>query len=255
MIWLTVSGLADNGEQQAVAVVQEIADLAAVSQLRVALYPHVGFYVARGRCDADYAEGRPRANVGVTLNLCHFLKLDDEKNLRTRLEEVIPHLYLVSINGADGGDTQSMGWDRLIQRLDRGSFNVFAMLKMLKELGYNSPIGLQCYQVAGAPRENLKQSMSAWQRFVVRMDGRRRSDALPSGSSWTGRCGGSAASPAIRRNCVSLETQLIEKEIPMKAMIRRNCLCHSIDRPVACCGRLFPTSTGETGFGCGSDFQ
>ena len=38
-------------------------------------------------------------------NLCHFLKLDDEKNLEQRLQEAMPYLFAVSINGADGGET------------------------------------------------------------------------------------------------------------------------------------------------------
>ena len=103
-----------------------------------------------------------RKNVGVGFNLCHFLKLDDEKNLERRLKEAMPYLFAVSINGADGGDTNRMGWDRLIQTLDRGSFDVGRVLKTLKQLGYTGPIGLQCYGIPGDNRENLKRSMKAW---------------------------------------------------------------------------------------------
>ena len=56
-----------------------------------------------------------RKNVGVTFNLCHFLKVEGEKNLERRLKEAKPHLFAVNINGADGGNTDQMGWDRLIQ--------------------------------------------------------------------------------------------------------------------------------------------
>ena len=52
---------------------------------------------------------------------------------------------MVSINGAD----HTGGWDRLIQPLDRGEFDVYGFLKTLRDLGYTGPIGLQCYMVPG----------------------------------------------------------------------------------------------------------
>ena len=48
-----------------------------------------------------------RKNVGVGFNLCHFLNLNDEKKMEQRLSEAMPYLFSVSINGADGGETQA----------------------------------------------------------------------------------------------------------------------------------------------------
>ena len=50
--------------------------------------------------------------------------------------EAAPHLFLVSINGADAGETQKMGWNRLIQTLDRGTFDNGKLLRLLDEIGY-----------------------------------------------------------------------------------------------------------------------
>jgi len=68
-----------------------------------------------------------------------------------------------------------MGWDRLIQTLDRGSFDVYQVLVTLRRLGYTGPIGLQCYGVKGDRRENLKRSIGAWRGFVERMAAERQS--------------------------------------------------------------------------------
>lgn len=165
IIWLTVIGRAANAQQQAVQVVTEVAELAEQSGLRVALYPHVGFYVARVEDAVRIAKKVDRKNVGASFNLCHYLKLDDEKNIEQRLKEAIPYLFAVSINGAD----QQGNWDRLIQTLDRGEFDVYNFLSKLKELGYTGPIGLQCYNIKGDIRQNLKRSMGAWRGFVARM--------------------------------------------------------------------------------------
>jgi len=169
IIWLFITGKAPDGDGQAVKVVREIADLASPSGLRVALYPHVGFHVARVEDALRIVKKVDRKNAGVSFNLCHWLKLDDEKNMASLIEAAMPHLFLVSINGADGGDTNKMNWDRLIQTLDRGSFDVHRFLKTLKAQGYDGPIGLQCYGVKGDIRKNLDRSMSAWRVLVSRL--------------------------------------------------------------------------------------
>ncbi len=168
-IWLTLGGgtaSTDTYDDQAVKVVREVADLAAGSGLRVVLYPHVGFYVQRVEDALRVAEKVDRKNVGVALNLCHWLKVGDEPNMAVRLKQALPHLMLVSINGAD----HEGGWDRLIQTLDRGEFDVYNFLLVLKRLGYDGPIGLQCYAIRGDAEENLSRSIGAWKKFVARMD-------------------------------------------------------------------------------------
>ena len=76
----------------------------------------------------------------------------------------MPWLWAVSINGADTFDDQD-GWAKYIQPLDKGSFDVGALLKTLKELGYQGDIGLQCYGIGGDTREHLERSMTAWHKL------------------------------------------------------------------------------------------
>ena len=57
----------------------------------------------------------------------------------------------------------------MIQTLDRGEFDVYRLLKALRERNYDGPIGLQCYNVPGEPEENLARSMAAWRRFWGRL--------------------------------------------------------------------------------------
>lgn len=162
LIWLTIQGQADDQDRQAVQVVQQVADLAAASGLRVALYPHVGFYVASTQDALRIVSKADRKNLGVSFNLCHCLRLGHEAQIPALLEQAMPHLYAVSINGADHeGD-----WDRLIQTLDRGEYDVGALLSLLKKLGYKGPVGLQCYNVPGDIRDNLTRSIRAWKRMT-----------------------------------------------------------------------------------------
>lgn len=66
----------------------------------------------------------------------------------------MPYLFLVSINGADEGNTHKIGWDRLIQPLGEGNYDVLNVLRILKDLGYKNPI--TCEAGKNAIPGNLK---------------------------------------------------------------------------------------------------
>ncbi|MCP4641096.1 MAG: TIM barrel protein [bacterium] len=175
VLWLTVQGKADNDER-AVEVVRELATLTAASNLKIVLYPHHGFFVATIDDAMRVVKQVDRDNVGVSFNLCHELKAGNEPRFDALLKEAMPHLFLVSINGAD----HEGNWDTLIQPLDRGEFDVYALLKKLKTFGYAGPIELQCYNVPGDTRENLARSMTQWGAFQKELDEERK--AQPSGT-------------------------------------------------------------------------
>jgi sugar phosphate isomerase/epimerase len=156
------------GDRRAVAIVREVAAMCEASGVRVALYPHAGFYVERVEDAVRVAEKVDRPNVGVTFNLCHWLKVDEPSSMERLVKLAAPHLYLVTINGAD---RDGKSWDRLIQPLDRGTFDVGVFLEALREVGYQGPIGLQCYAVPGDKRENLRRSMDAWRKLSKRVGG------------------------------------------------------------------------------------
>jgi len=107
-----------------------------------------------------------RKNFGVGFNLCHCLYVGDEKLIPDLLTQAKPYLFTVTINGADAGTGAGAGWDRLIQPLDHGTYDVAGLLRKLKELRYAGPIGLQGYGLPGDRRDNLARSMAAWKKMV-----------------------------------------------------------------------------------------
>ncbi len=153
------------GDADAVKVLREIADLAAESNLRIALYPHTDNWIERVEDAVRVVKQVGRTNVGVTFNLCHWLRVDG-KDLRATLEAALPHLFVVTINGADA---DGQDWGKLIQPLDCGTFDVATLLGILKELGYTGPIGLQGYGIGGDVHKNLKRSMAAWRTLTEKL--------------------------------------------------------------------------------------
>lgn len=164
---LLVNGLkpsAPSGDPRAVEVLREMSDQARESGAQLLLYPHLGSWIERIEDAVRVADKVNRPNVGVMFNLCHWLRVDKSRDYKPLLKLAMPRLWAVSINGADELD-EKPGWDRYIQPLDKGNFDMAGFLRVMRELGYTGPIGLQCYGIGGDARDHLARSMNAWRRL------------------------------------------------------------------------------------------
>lgn len=151
------------GMDRAVEILRELADAAAKSDLRVSLYHHVNDWTESMLFALEVARKVDRPNVGVNFNLCHWLKVDGDKDYRTVLRENADRILAVTVNGAQLG---SNAWaNGLIQPLDRGDFDNRALLGVLHETGYRGPVGLMCYGIPDDTREHLTRSMKTWRSW------------------------------------------------------------------------------------------
>ena len=151
-------------DARAVEVLREMSEQAKDSGAQLLLYPHQSSWVERIEDSVRVADKVDRPNVGVMFNLCHWLRVDKSRDYRPLLKQAMPRLWAISLNGADNLD-EKPGWDRYIQPLGSGNFDIGTLLKTLKELGYKGPIGLQCYGIGGDVREHLARSLAAWQKL------------------------------------------------------------------------------------------
>jgi sugar phosphate isomerase/epimerase len=143
------------------------AEKAEAAGVQLAIYPHVGFRVAKDEEALAIAKVVNHPRFGVCFNLCHFLKQHDMSELRPTLEKARSYLKLVTINGSAVGDTQNMNWDQLIQPLDQGEFDLHGFLTTLYcELGYHGPCYVQCYGLNVPTGELLHRTQAAWRRII-----------------------------------------------------------------------------------------
>ena len=157
------------GDARAVEIIREMAALARDSGAQILLYPHSYMWMERIEDAVRVADKVDRPNVGVMFNLCHWLRVNKERNYKSVLAQAMPRLWAVSICGADEFDDKP-GWAHYIQPLGRGSFDMLTFLKTLRQLGYTGPIGLQCFGIPGDVRDNLAESMKAWRGYCARMN-------------------------------------------------------------------------------------
>lgn len=166
LLWITINSKtykpsSPDGDAIAVKMLRDISDKLQQTSLRVALYPHTGCWLEKAEDAVRVAKLVDRKNVGATFNLCHWLNAGKGQNMNGLLDLAKPYLFVVTINGAD---TEG-GWDRLIQTLDRGSFDICGFLQGLRRIEYTGPIGLQGYGIKGDVHENLKRSITAWREL------------------------------------------------------------------------------------------
>ena len=151
-----------------VPILQELADFAKPYGVKLAVYPHIWFLAEKAEDSFRIAQKVNRENVGAVFNLPHFLRTDSEENIDKVISLILPKLFAVSLCGADGGDTNNMDWDRLIQPLGQGTFDTYKLVELLADKGFSGPFGLQCYNLKGSPENYLPQSSEAWKAFKQR---------------------------------------------------------------------------------------
>ncbi len=150
------------GDERAVLLFRQIADLSAPYGVRVAPYPHIGMWVESPEDTVRLADKVDRPNFGTSFNLFHWRALGDRKR---PLEEVVrgvaPRMMVMSINGNDG-TTAVSGISPLQESQTEEYLNV---LKAFHAAGYKGPVGLQCYRIPGDPNVHLRRSMAVWRKL------------------------------------------------------------------------------------------
>ncbi len=156
------------GDSLFAAGIRDLAAYASSFNVKVAIYPHAGNYCEKSTHAIKLATMINRENAGVVFNTCHFLKSEGEEGIEEKALAAIPYLFMVSINGADSGDTMEMDWDRLIQPLGEGTFDTYKLVKLFRDYGYEGPFGLQCYNIRCDFYTLLENSVKAWKGYRKR---------------------------------------------------------------------------------------
>ena len=151
------------GMDRGVKILRELGNLAARSDLKISIYHHTNDWTESLLFALQVVKRVDHAQVGVNFNLCHWLKVDGDKDYRRVLRRNAEHIFAVTINGAQ---VDAEAWTGgLIQPLDRGDFDNRALLGLLQEIAYDGPIGLMCYGIPDNTPEHLERSMRVWKSW------------------------------------------------------------------------------------------
>ncbi|MFP4056787.1 MAG: sugar phosphate isomerase/epimerase family protein [Candidatus Brocadiia bacterium] len=169
IIWLHIGGKGPDfesltGREPLVSTLRKLSETAAAKGLSIAIYPHVGEWTARFADAITLAQTVDHPQFGVCFNLCHALAMGEEKAIPDLLERAKPVLLTATICGVDAG-VSGPKWGRLIQTLDKGTYDVGIVLGKLRAIGFTGPIGFQGYGIKGDARSILEPTVEAWRRL------------------------------------------------------------------------------------------
>lgn len=151
------------GVEPAIRAMRELADIAANVGLRISIYNHVNNWAESLPFIASFVPKIDRPNVGFNFNLCHWLKVEGDRDYAPFLRGHADKLFCVTINGANAG---ANAWTNgLIQPLDKGNFDNRRLLAQLDEIGYKGAVGLMCFGVPDDPGDHLARSMATWKSW------------------------------------------------------------------------------------------
>ena len=144
------------GDDAGVELINRVSDMCADLGPVVSIYPHTGMWTERVQDGVRLARLCGRKNAGTNFNLVHWSWVKQDEPLEKVLEQSLPFLKAVSINGLDG---------RKIVPLDEGDYDVTAFMRTLGRIGYDGPVGFQGYGIPGPSRKLLERSMRKWREI------------------------------------------------------------------------------------------
>jgi len=154
--------------KESIPKIQALADLARRHDVTVVLYPHAGTPLLTAEQALQWVKDAGRDNIRISLHLCHELKAGNRDRLAEIMDRVLPHVAVVTVNGADRIPDEK-GWEHTIQPLDRGDFDVNAnFVQPLFRRGYRGPIVLHTYGIKDSPEDHFKRSMATWRAWTQR---------------------------------------------------------------------------------------
>jgi len=149
-------------DDKVVGILQDMLKITEPLGIRIVLYPHRKAWNETVADCVRIAKRFSDKEIGVMFNLCHWAVVDKSENLEAVLHLAQPYLAAVTINGLDTPEEIQSGKGKWTYPLDTGSFDLTTLFKILDDIHYTGPVGLQCYGLPGDARLHLERSMKKW---------------------------------------------------------------------------------------------
>ena len=171
ILWLHIGGKGPDfatltPDTPGIAKLRALAETAKANNMKIAIYPHLGEWTEKFADAIRAAESVNHPNFGVCFNLCHALACGEEDQVFSLLEKAKDRLFTVTLSGAHAHATgDDRLWKQLIQPLGNGTYDMAALLKKLRDTGFDGPIGFQGYGIALPSEQIVTETMNGWKKI------------------------------------------------------------------------------------------
>lgn len=157
---------ADLDMETLVPVLKQISEKAEAADKVVAIYPHVNFYVSHIRQAFYLCDAIKSPNLKLMFTGFHDFAICPT-GMDVRIREAAPYLHQINISGVG---LQGPLYDRGIDTLDVGVMDNFALLGLLKEIGFTGKIGFQGYAMGGDVYHKLEKNLQVFRAMEARLE-------------------------------------------------------------------------------------
>lgn len=170
-IWVWVRDVVQDGsitEAMVEDFIRGILDYAVSKGVKVVLYPHFNTFYPTTLDALPLVEKIDHPSLGIAVNLCHELMSDKGHILEQTFEKAKHRLSAVIISGSavELDRTSVRTTNRsTIKPLDESAYDLRPYMRLIKDSGFQGPVGFINFNIPGPPEEYLKRTMMRWREL------------------------------------------------------------------------------------------
>lgn len=172
-IWVWVRDTVQDGSITDARVenfITGIFEYAVSKGVKVILYPHYNTYYPTVEDAMPLVEKINHPSFGIAINLCHELMSDKGEELEETFERAKDRISAVIISGSlielDRTSVRTMN-ESTIRSLDDSVYDLSPYMRLIKNSGFEGPIGFINFNVPGAPEDYLERTMTRWRELCL----------------------------------------------------------------------------------------
>ncbi len=156
------------GDQRMKRWLEKLLPIAQRRGITISLYPHINFWL--DRIETSTRLCREIAHPSLKTAFCgfHWYAIDGH-NAPSHLKNAAPFLRSVNLCGSRRNPAGN-SMPATIEPLDEGELDNFALLGLLRQVGYQGMIGFQGFAIGGDAYPYLKRSLAAFREMESRLD-------------------------------------------------------------------------------------
>lgn len=153
--------------EEAKRIIEKLLPETQKAGLKLEIYPHFGFTVARQDEALELCETFGAENLKYNFTGFHWYHDHKHNDLYDLLTRSAPYLGGANLCGTSKGGRVA---GNSIEPLGPGQMDNFAVLSLLFKVGLEGPIGFQAYDMMGDPYYYLKQTKEAFDEMLDRLE-------------------------------------------------------------------------------------
>ena len=170
-LWVWVRDAVQDGsitDEMVESFIRGILEYAISKDVKVVLYPHYNTWFPTTEDALQLVEKIDNPSFGIAINLCHELMSDKGESLEHTFEIAKERIFTIIISGSkvelDRTSVRTMN-ESTIKSLDESSYDLKPYMQLIKNSGFDGPIGFINFKIPAHPEDYLQRTMTRWKEL------------------------------------------------------------------------------------------